>query len=358
MSGNIYNLKVDLKLKFTAITPTFVQYDDAQLNFQLYDNGKIFDISAYTNVEVAHRLPDGTVIVGNGEVAVNEKNQQIIRYNYLGNEMSQTGFIEASFSIFDANENKVSIRPFKVHIVKDNRDGLVEPSNPAFGLLQTYQAELLVLKDELTIAKDDAIEATTNANTNAANWKYIGVYSATVQYKKHNVVTIDGESYIAKQDNLNRFPVGDSNDLYWSTFARKGQDGTGTTVVYKDEFTATAGQTVFTLSKSYTPLTNRLRVIVDGVEQFTLTNFTETANNKFTMTSGLTVGQSVIAVYFSQAPTLANDFAEQLAQMNTLVQSSTTSVASMQTKIDLGLIEIKATAPTSTATFWLDTSTP
>lgn len=335
--ANIYRLKVDLKLRQSGVIPTFVQYDTARLEFQIFDAGKIFSLVDYTSVEFAHKKPDGSVLVGVGSIEVDAKGNPIVAYDYQGGEMNAEGIVETSFSLIGANNKKLSIQTFKVSIVKDLREGVFTAANPEFGLLQEYKAELIVLKDELTTVKNDTMATNAAALDTISRWVYDGVYSPTKEYKEFNIVTVDGESYIAKQDSLGETPVGDSNDPYWSTLARKGQDGTGTTVIHKDEFVATAGQTVFTLTNNYTPLTNRLRVLIDGVEQFTPLNFAETANDKFTMVEGLTTGQNVVAVYFSEAPTLANDFAEQLAQMNTIVQHAT--IDTLQEKADYAVAQ-------------------
>lgn len=63
----------------------------------------------------------------------------------------------------------------------------------------------------------------------------------------------------------------------------------------QNEFaTATAGQTVFTLSTiNYTPGANTLNVFVDGVKQYVGTSYIETNSTTVTFTSGLHVGAEV-----------------------------------------------------------------
>lgn len=188
MSGNTYNLKVDLKQKHTAIVPTFIQYDDARIDFQLFDNGKLFDLTGYTIVEVAHKRVDGTIVVGAGEIILNEKGQKIVRYDYQGSEMSKAGFIDTSFSIFDAEDNKVSIQPFKVHILKDNRDGVIDPANPEYGLLQTYQAELVTLKADMAAKIDETNQAILNTKAVAVYATTQGDYALEIAESNKNVL--------------------------------------------------------------------------------------------------------------------------------------------------------------------------
>ena len=62
-------------------------------------------------------------------------------------------------------------------------------------------------------------------------------------------------------------------------------------------FTATAGQTLFTLSGfAYQTGTNSLEVFVNGVRQFITTDYTETSNTSFTLTTGVEAGDLVAAI--------------------------------------------------------------
>lgn len=62
-------------------------------------------------------------------------------------------------------------------------------------------------------------------------------------------------------------------------------------------FTSTEGQTVFILSDRYNLGENRLQVIIGGVRQFAPNNFTETNTTTFTLTSGVSAGLEVVAIY-------------------------------------------------------------
>lgn len=69
--------------------------------------------------------------------------------------------------------------------------------------------------------------------------------------------------------------------------------GSANTVVPERQ-TAVQGQTLITLLLfTYTPNTNSLLVMVNGVVQDSGTDYTETANNQITFTSGLTLGDRV-----------------------------------------------------------------
>jgi hypothetical protein len=63
----------------------------------------------------------------------------------------------------------------------------------------------------------------------------------------------------------------------------------------RQTFTATASQTVFTLTSiTYTPGSGQLRVYIDGVRQFP-SAYTETSSSVFTLSTGVTAGVSVLA---------------------------------------------------------------
>lgn len=60
-------------------------------------------------------------------------------------------------------------------------------------------------------------------------------------------------------------------------------------------FTATEGQTVFTLSESYNA--NLIEVYTGGVRQFAPNNFTLTSPTSITLTEGVTLGTEVVISY-------------------------------------------------------------
>jgi hypothetical protein len=74
-----------------------------------------------------------------------------------------------------------------------------------------------------------------------------------------------------------------------------GVSPAGANFISQEEIqTATQGQTVFTLTTiTYTPGINSLVVFVNGSKQLVGTNYTETASNQVTFTSGLNVGDVV-----------------------------------------------------------------
>jgi hypothetical protein len=68
---------------------------------------------------------------------------------------------------------------------------------------------------------------------------------------------------------------------------------TAPTYAFTQTLTATAGQTLFTLSGSYDPGTNDLQVFVNGLLLQKTADYTETSSTSFTFTSGLSAGDEV-----------------------------------------------------------------
>lgn len=72
--------------------------------------------------------------------------------------------------------------------------------------------------------------------------------------------------------------------------------GSGLLVQNVQEFTASVGQTLFTISGTYRPGINNLAVYVNGVRKFAPSDFTETSASSFTFLTPLAGGEKVKAV--------------------------------------------------------------
>jgi hypothetical protein len=80
-------------------------------------------------------------------------------------------------------------------------------------------------------------------------------------------------------------------------FAVGGSSGGSTSGTSVAEFTATQGQTVFSLPFSYTPNINNLAVFVNGSKQISSSNYAESTSTSITFASGLNVGDLVEVIY-------------------------------------------------------------
>lgn len=102
-----------------------------------------------------------------------------------------------------------------------------------------------------------------------------------------NVITAAGDTAIVTPNiTLNGWNV-------VSYTRSNGSSSTGAAYAIEN-FTATAGQTLFTLTSSYAPSTNTLQVYVNGLLVNRTTDYTETSSTSVTFTSGLTVGDEVV----------------------------------------------------------------
>jgi hypothetical protein len=91
--------------------------------------------------------------------------------------------------------------------------------------------------------------------------------------------------------------TGGSGSYYWASAGGGGGATVGQTInTLRQSNTATQGQTVFTLTGNitYTPGTGQLGVYINGVRQFP-SEYTETASNVFTLTTGINAGDVVFA---------------------------------------------------------------
>lgn len=79
-----------------------------------------------------------------------------------------------------------------------------------------------------------------------------------------------------------------------------------------ETFSATAGQTVFNLTKAYLVDQGRIDVYISGIKQRSGVDFTETSPTSFTLSEGLDAGTIVEAVYFSASQALSEDLIEQV----------------------------------------------
>ncbi len=79
-----------------------------------------------------------------------------------------------------------------------------------------------------------------------------------------------------------------------SFFGLGGMIAAGVTKPKREEFVATAGQTLFTLTTfSYTPGVQAIEVEINGQLQKLTTDYTETSTTTFTLTEGALAGDYV-----------------------------------------------------------------
>ena len=90
--------------------------------------------------------------------------------------------------------------------------------NNATNVTQATEAERLLTAQATTEARAAIDQLTSIVN----DLRSLGEYNSSTAYKRNNLVSLDGRTYIALQDNTNQ-PV--TNSSYWALFADRGQDG-------------------------------------------------------------------------------------------------------------------------------------
>ncbi|SSS87303.1 Carbohydrate binding domain [Acinetobacter baumannii] len=217
-------------------------------------------------------------------------------------------------------------------------DSTVESTNEWQSITKVFVDAETATTDAETAAQS-ANTATASANAVASETKFVEPYNPTTAYKKNNVVSFNGASYMAKRATTGNAPTDDPSDLNWGILSRKGTDGTGTVHVHKDEFVATEGQTVFTLNNTYDQFQNRTDVKIGGVPQNTPENYEETTSNTITLSEGVPAGTVVEVKYFSESVPLQSD-------IQTTVDNHTVSISDHSTKLADTSINVKSLGAT------------
>ena len=101
-----------------------------------------------------------------------------------------------------------------------------------------------------------------------------------------------------------------------------------------ETFTATAGQTVFNLTKSYLVNQGRVDVYVSGVKQRSGIDFMETNPTRITMTQGQVAGTVIEVVYFSASQALSEDLIEQVQAAEAATSAAVTATTAANTAAD------------------------
>lgn len=118
---------------------------------------------------------------------------------------------------------------------------------------------------------------------------------------------------------------------------------------HHDEFVATEGQKVFTLTKSYDQFQNRIDVAVGGIPQFSPNNFIESSPTTFTLSEGVPAGVKVSATYFSETQPLGTDLesvvdshANILSTNNDLLTTHTNKITNVESHLTDIVLNIKS----------------
>lgn len=320
MIKNEYSLNVDIKRQHTAQIPTFVQYDEAVINFKVFDDGKPFEFDEGSVAKLYHKRLDGVITEGDIEF-IEEDYGYSLKYTYQGNEMYIAGYVLATLVIY-SGIHKVSIQPFKVHFIEAIQDDAVTPSNPEYGALQNLIVQVEEVIEEARDVVDEFESIKEEVFSNLNSWEHVGSHNISEEYIKNNMVRFNGSTYIALQDNVGQAPTENLSDDYWRLVARKGEDGEGLVVLHKEAFDSKAGDKSFLLSEEYDQFQNRVRVILDNeTELFSPEGFIESSSDSITLIDELDKDTEVTIIYFGNAPAIKNDLQQQIDGITNMLEN-------------------------------------
>lgn len=113
MAKNIWTLDVDLKFKYSSSVPTFRRKDTAVINFRIYDNKELYDISTFTSGEVTITFPLGRVLVKPCQrVMIDGVNY--IQYIVDSYELNEIGTYKFNLS-FQSGDGRVSVQDILIN---------------------------------------------------------------------------------------------------------------------------------------------------------------------------------------------------------------------------------------------------
>lgn len=185
-----------------------------------------------------------------------------------------------------------------------------------------------------------------DALPNVQNLENVQSWSGATQYYKNNIVEYNGSSFMAIADSLGQTPptLPTLSNEHWVLMSRKGDDGTGNVNRVRDVFTATEGQTDFTLSQPYDQFQNRIEVFVGNIPQFSPDNFIELSSTKIRFTEGLPAGVEVIATYYTRSIPLASDIQTTVDNHTTTLNNHEVRVAETETNVTSLTTQLAETA--------------
>lgn len=292
MLENVFTFDVDIKKQSYTSNVIVTQNDDVTFKINVFDDGVPFDLTNVTRATLANTRVDKRTVISDGtKTGSNE-----VTFQIGDSETAITGRMDAVVQLYD-DSNRISAISFSYEVETD-------PTAAAYTPLSKEKTLIEVVLSDGPIVIQDAIDATNDVNTLITNTRYNETWTSSTTYQKNNIVSFNGSSYISLIDNNNNNtppdPLVTYDDGKWALVSRKGTDGIGQLIVKNEFFTATEGQTLFTLlNGTYEIGFGRLQVVIGGVPQYSPTNFSETSNNSFTISGSLPEGTKVTATYFN-----------------------------------------------------------
>ena len=114
--NNFHNeqiLKLDVKQQQPNKIPRFVQYDSALLKIELYDNGKLYDVSRADEFVISAKRPDGSKVSG-----LAEYDGEFVTYKLSKQDLEMLGETSARLQIHEGR-NRLSSLSFRYDVYED-----------------------------------------------------------------------------------------------------------------------------------------------------------------------------------------------------------------------------------------------
>ena len=205
MKDNTFTLSVDIKKSNYLDEPTVTQNDEITFILQVTDDGEPFDLTEVSTFTLVSMRPDKQSIQTLGiKTGANEAT-----FNLGTSELAVPGRVSAAIQLYDA-DGRVSSIPFSYQVLPDLAKGYIPSQNE----------QTLI---ELVLGQGPAIlAAAQQATANIESLGFISEYDPLITYKKNNIVSYQGGSYIAKSDTTGNLPT---NTIHWGKVAEKGEQG-------------------------------------------------------------------------------------------------------------------------------------
>ncbi len=206
INKNEWRVAIDVKKRDSKPSLVFVQQDinANQLNIQLFDNGKVLDISTANSATITILKSDSLVVQAAATIedATNGKLSYILSAQALG----ALGNTRATIELYGDDSVRITSAIFNYVVI---------------AALDDLGSSEIISEAEYAIL--------TTLITEINNFNHKGEYVAETQYYEKNVVSYLGSSYMATQDTLGNLPT---NVTYWQLTASKGDPSDMTKAVY------------------------------------------------------------------------------------------------------------------------------
>jgi len=208
-------------------TPTMEFYSgDLNSNvliINLTNNATPLDITGF-NAKLSICKADGTMVIQDSSNGLSIQNASTgqIKVVLLTQSINAVGVNSADISIYNSSE-KLTTSEFKFN-VKLSKDDIALPSINVIPMIDTELELMETARQNLLDTNDSVVSAENARQASFSNFISKDNYDPSTPYSKNNIVTLNGSSYMAKEDELRGISP-DSDSAKWQLMASKGSQG-------------------------------------------------------------------------------------------------------------------------------------